>query len=367
MKEIIRKVLVGAVIVGLTFIGFKFIMGFKKEPKINELIESIKLVDVRTVRLDTIELTIPVYGNLRSLNEIELFPEIGGILKSGDFREGKQYQKGDVIAFIDNRELLSTIKSQKSNLLNLVAKLISDLKFDFPNQVADWERFLGEIKFDQPLPDLPNVADLKLKNYLAGKNLYNTYYAIQSQEERLQKYTIVAPFDGILTEAMIKPGTAVRVGQKIGKFINPSEFELKVNVTLVDGSKIAIGDNVRLRSNDMAGEWDGRVERINKTLSEDSQNMNVFVRVNSDQLYNGMYLLGEIQLEEKPNTIEIDRSLLVDANSIFKVMDNKLVQHPINILQMKEESVVISGVKNNDVILNQSVKGAYHNMKVRFN
>jgi membrane fusion protein (multidrug efflux system) len=366
MKEVIRQVLKGAVIIGLTFVGFKFVMSFKKDPKINELVESIRLVKIQDVELTNHSLSIPVYGHLKSKDEIDLFPEVGGVLKSEGFREGKTYNKGQVIAFIENDELALNVKSQKSSLLNQVAKLVSDLKFDFPETVPAWEGFLDNINFDKNLPQLPEVTDVKLKKYLAGKNIYSQYFSIQAQEDRLSKYAIVAPFDGVLSEAVIKPGTVVRQGQKIGKFINPSEFELEANVSLVYANKIKNGSKVNLTSNDIVGNWSGSVARINRTLSEASQNMNVFINVTSNSLYNGMYLFGDVNMDEVEDAYELKRSLL-NKNKLFKVVDGELRVVEVTILQVNEETAIVAGLVAGDKILSEPIKGGYNGMKVRYN
>ena len=366
MKEIVRIILLIVVIVGVTFAAYKFIMRFKKVPKINELVESIKLVEIRTVKLDTNNLSIPIYGNLKSLNEIDIFPEVGGRLMNDDFREGNSYYKGDVIAVFDNSELASNIKSQKSNLLNQTAKLVTDMKFDFPAVVNEWETFLNKIDFETRLPELPKVSDIKLKKYLAGKSIYSTYFSIQAQENRLAKYTLTAPFDGTLIEALLKPGTVARAGQKMGKFINSFQFELEANVTLANGSRVNIGDKVILQSNDIDGEWEGTIKRINRTLSEASQNMDVFILINSSSLYNGMYLFGVAYLGSANNSIVVKRSLL-DGDQIFIIEDGILKSRKISILQINEEVAIISGLENGDIILSEAINETFEGMKVRYN
>lgn len=365
MKELIRMILLAVFILIITFVAFRFIMSFKKEPPMNELVESVKLVKVQKVKLNAHPLSVPVYGNIQSLNEIELFPEVGGKLMSQNFREGTEYRKGETIAYIENGELANNIKSQKSNFLNQVAKVVADMTFDFPNEVSKWEVFLENINFDKPLPSLPEVKDAKLKNYLAGKNLYNSYFAIEAQELRLSKYAIVAPFDGILAEALIKPGTVVRAGQKIGKFINPAEFELEASVKLIDGNKIKIGDRAIVKSDELAGTWDGTVVRVNKTVSQNSQNMEVFIGVKSPDLYSGMYVYGDVYQGEADEAIAISRNLLY-GNMIYKIEQEKLVEQPVNVLQSNDETVIVQGLQEGELILAEPVKDAFNGMKVRF-
>jgi len=366
MKEIVRIVLLIVVIVGVTYAAVNFIMSFKKVPEINELVESVKLVEIRIVKLAANNLSIPIYGNLKSLNEIDIFPEVGGRLMNDNFREGNSYSKGDVIATFDNDELASNIKSQKSNLLNQTAKLVADMKFDFPEVVNDWETFLNNIDFNARLPELPKISNLKQKKYLAGKSIYSTYFSIQAQEDRLAKYTVIAPFDGTLIEALMKPGTVARAGQKMGKFINSSQFELEANVTLVNGSRVNIGDKVLLKSNDIDGEWEGTITRINRTLNEVSQNMDVFILINSPSLYNGMYLFGDAYLGIANNTVMVNRSLL-DGNQIFIINEGVLTAKKISVLQVNEEAAIISGLENGDIILSEAINGSFEGMKVRYN
>lgn len=366
MNDNTRNIVIFALVIIVCAGLVGFMLNNKEAPTLNEQTESIKLVQQQNVVLDTNELTLSIYGNLKSLNEIEIFPEVGGILKSNNFREGNQFRKGQVIALINNEELDNTIKSNKSKLLNQVAKLVADMTFDFPSEVPAWEAFLEGIQFDKKLPELPVVSDKKMKKYLAGKNIYNTYFSIQSLEGKMLKYKIIAPFNGVLVEAFVKPGTAVRMGQKIGKFIDPAQFELKANVALADADKLHVGETVNLHSNDIEGEWVGRISRINRTLSEASQNMAVFIHINDASLYNGMYLFGDINRGEAKGSIVINRNLL-NGNELFTIVDGKLKSKKVTVLQIKEEEAIVSGLENGELILKEAIKGAYDGMKVRYN
>ncbi len=47
------------------------------------------------------------------------------------------------------------------------------------------------------------------------------YYGIRALYERLGKYNITAPFDGVVVSAPVEPGTIVTPGTRLGEFIAP--------------------------------------------------------------------------------------------------------------------------------------------------
>jgi spore coat polysaccharide biosynthesis predicted glycosyltransferase SpsG len=119
-------------------------------------------------------------------------------------------------------------------------------------------------------------------------------------------------------------------------------------------------------SDDFSGERSGYISRINKTLDPSSQNMSVFIETNDDDLYNGMYVYGNIIVGEENNTYKIKRNL-IKGNNVFAIKDNKLLSTEIEVIQIFEDYAIIKGLKNNDIVLNETIKGSYSGMEVRFN
>ena len=78
-----------------------------------------------------------------------------------------------------------------------------------------------------------------------------------------------------------------------------------------------------------------------------------------------MYVFGEIIIGEAENTFLVKRNL-IDENQMYVIVGNKLVSKKIEIVQVSEENAVIRGLKNNDLILNESIKDAYDGMEIRY-
>ena len=366
MQDNKRKIIRGLLIVFAAFIFIKLIMSFKKDTSINELTESKRLVSSEIVKLEKNIISVPVYGKLFSLKEINIVTEANGIFYGEKFKTGMKFSKGDTLGYIKYDEIESNLNSQKSNLLNQASKIVSEIKFDYPDSYQSWFNFMDKINFNDPLPKLPEIKDKKLKNYLSGKNFFNSYFTAKSTENRLNKHLIISEFNGSLSDVSIKSGTAVVFGQKIGKYHNPNMLEFESNTSIKNTLLIKKNMQVNIKSDEYSGERNGFVSRINKTLNPSSQNMSVFIETNDDDLYNGMYVYGNIVVGEVDNTFKIKRNL-IQENNVFTIVDNKLISTEIDIIQVFEDNAIIRGLNNNDRVLNEPIKGSYSGMEIRFN
>lgn len=366
MQDNKRKILRGLLIIFAAFIFIKLIMSFKKDTSINELTESKRLVSSEIVKLEKNIISVPVYGKLFSLKEINIVTEANGIFYGEKFKTGMKFSKGDTLGYIKYDEIESNLNSQKSNLLNQASKIVSEIKFDYPDSYQSWFNFMDKINFNDPLPKLPEIKDKKLKNYLSGKNFFNSYFTAKSTEDRLNKHLIISEFNGSLSDVSIKSGTAVVFGQKIGKYHNPNMLEFESNTSIKNTLLIKKNMQVNIKSDEYSGERNGFVSRINKTLNPSSQNMSVFIETNDDDLYNGMYVYGNIIVGEVDNTFKIKRNL-IQENNVFTIVDNKLISTEIDVIQVFEDNAIIRGLNNNDRVLNEPIKGSYSGMEIRFN
>ena len=366
MQDNKRKIIRGLLIVFAAFIFIKLIMSFKKDTSINELTESKRLVSSEIVKLEKNIISVPVYGKLFSLKEINIVTEANGIFYGKKFKTGMKFSKGDTLGYIKYNEIESNLNSQKSNLLNQASKIVSEIKFDYPDSYQSWFNFMDKINFNDPLPKLPEIKDKKLKNYLSGKNFFNSYFTAKSTEDRLNKHLIISEFNGSLSDVSIKSGTAVVFGQKIGKYHNPNMLEFESNTSIKNTLLIKKNMQVNIKSDEYSGERNGFVSRINKTLNPSSQNMSVFIETNDDDLYNGMYVYGNIIVGEVDNTFKIKRNL-IQENNVFTIVDNKLISTEIDVIQVFEDNAIIRGLNNNDRVLNEPIKGSYSGMEIRFN
>ena len=141
---------------------------------------------------------------------------------------------------INSQEFLATVKQSRSQLQNMIASVLPDIKLDFPENYANWELYFKNFSVNLNTKKMPEPKSDKEKFYLIGKGLQSLYYSVKNLEERLKKFTLIAPFEGTLIESYTTEGSLVSAGQKIGTFINSNLFELEVAVPSKYGNKFSI-------------------------------------------------------------------------------------------------------------------------------
>ena len=92
---------------------------------------------------------------------------------------------------------------------------------------------------------------------MVGRGIESTYYKVKNLEERLSKYIIKAPFDGILVNGNISDGAFIIPNQTLGEFIDPNNFELSVNIPVIHVEKIKLDQSISIISDGFQNEIDG--------------------------------------------------------------------------------------------------------------
>jgi multidrug efflux pump subunit AcrA (membrane-fusion protein) len=360
-----KSILLGIFVLVVT-IGISVMFAAMKEPpKRKATAKKELMVPVRRIQNEKVPLVVSVVGSLEAHEKVEVFAEVNGVLEKSNrpFLEGVNFQKGEVLLRIKDDKYRASLYSKKSSLMNEIAKLLPDLKFDFPNSYEDWKNYLTEFSIESGLHPLPEPKDEKEKYFVAGRNIYQTYYDIKSMEEELQKYTLRAPFTGEISESNIKPGTLVRSGQKLGEFLNTSSYNLIVGVDLNSLRGIEKGAKVELSSDNLKGNWIGIVDRISSRVDDKTQMVDVYITVSGKDLKEGMFLCAAIQLKEEAYGVEIARKLLLDTNKVLIVKNGLIEEAQVNIVQYRNNTVVVEGLPENS-LLSLKTSGVHKGLKV---
>lgn len=358
------RTIVLLIITVLVSIGaVRFVLTFKQEPEEKEAIAGKKLIQLQTVELKDHAAQISLTGQVSAIQKLELFSEVNGVLLNANFKEGIRFKKGEVLLQLDNSEIVNSIKAQKSILISQTAALMADIKTDFPDEEQQWELFLDQLNVEEKLPVLPKMNNEKFKRFLAGKNILNSYYNLVSLEVKLDKFTIVAPFDGVVTSSFLNKGTLVRVGQKLGEFIEPKALEYNTEVSLSDLKFIKLGDAVQLYSQDLGQQWTGKVYRINEKLETNTQRVKVFIKTGGVNLKEGMFLSAKLSSELFKNTYEVLRMNITD-NTVFVYQKGKAIAKTIEVKYVNDDTAIVHGLKSGDSLIVGNLKGIYNNAAV---
>ncbi len=326
----------------------------------------VKTVFVEIVKNKTTPIIIPANGNLIAKRRVEIYSEVQGIFNPGSklFKPGERYNKNDVFIAIDNTEYYANVQSSKTNLYNSIAAIMADLRLDFPEVYPKWNQYLKQFDLNKQTPQLPKMSSEKENYFITGRGIVSNYYVVKNLEQRLSKYTIRAPFKGILTEALVTEGTLIRNNQKLGEFIDPSVYEMEVALSKTYATLLKVGERVELNNLEQTEKFKGIVSRVSGNINSNTQTLSVFIEVKNKNLKEGMYLEANLNAKKITNSIEVSRSLLLDKNQVFIVRDSILDIINVEPVYFSDTKVVLKEVPNGTLILSKPLPGAYIGMSV---
>jgi multidrug efflux pump subunit AcrA (membrane-fusion protein) len=365
MRKIIFTGL-GILLIILSIFLSKVIVDSKKtfKPKAEKV---VKTVFTEVVENKTVPIVVTANGNLTAKQRVELYAEVQGVFKKGSklFKEGQAYRQGETIINIDAQEYAASVQSAKSNLFNQLTAVMPDIRLDYPDIYSKWQGYLNNFDMSKSTPALPEMTTEKEKFFISGRGILTSYYNVKNLEQRLSKYRIVAPFSGVLTEALVTEGTLVRAGQKLGEFINPEVYELEVAISKTYADLLKVGESVELINLDDNTTYAGKVTRINASIDQASQTVKAYIEVEDKNLREGMYLEANLDAKNEENAIEVDRNLLLEGNRIFVVRDSVLDIIDVDPVYFSDKRVVLKNVPDGVTIMSKPLIGAYTGMAVK--
>ena len=169
------------------------------------------------------------------------------------------------------------------------------------------------------------------------------YLSVKSDEEKLKKYTVRAPFDGVISKSYTDIGANVNMGSPVIDVIRDGRKEVELTVNTSENEFIKIGAEVLLT--DGGNTFVGKITRKGNFVNEKTQNISVFTEISSDNemIYSGMYLEGTISSNITNNVCKIPRRSIFSENNIYVVnSENKLEIMSVEIISYQGSNVLVS-------------------------
>lgn len=365
MKKYIISIGAGLLVLTSAYIISSFILNINSSEE-SLMVESSKLIKVIKVKNSINPVFLAVDGRIKSKNRINIYSEVSGIINynGNNFVEGNSFRQDQLIYSVNSDEFHSSVKQARSELQNLIASVLPDIKIDFNDNFENWQSFFKNFDVNKSVSELPNTKSEKEKYYIIGKGIQSAYYRVRSLEERLNKYFMYAPFDGSIINVKVNEGTMVAPGMLLGSFIIDNSFELTVNIPSKYASDILLNETITLNLN---GEnYSGIVKRINKNIDEISQTVGVHIVFNNNTLKDGMYVKTKIPLRINKEGFSISRSNLINDSFVYVAESNNTVGvRNVNIIYYDEDSVIVSGLENNTNLISSYIPGIYKGMKIK--
>ena len=171
--------------------------------------ENLPLVTTFEVQPQLFNHYLDLQGNVKTRENVLLYPEMAGTLLSVAVKKGDWVSKGQLLAVIDNGGM--------SNQLNQLKTQAALAQTTFERQAALWAQKIGsEIQYLQAKAQAEAQAN-----------------AVLQLEKVLAKAQIRAPFSGVVDQVLKDPGTVVSPGgqgSEVFRLINLSNMYIEVDV-----------------------------------------------------------------------------------------------------------------------------------------
>ncbi len=323
-------------------------------------------VELLTVENKSMGNGLSAEGRLRPYYKTEIVAELPGMAQSGNkpFKIGSKYTKGETMITLDNRDAVLGLQAAREQVRQIVSSMLPDLKIDMPESLPQWEKYLSSFNASSSIREFPKPLSDRENYYVINKGLYVQYRNIKAEEHRLSKYSVTAPFDGVLVSASVDEGSYVRAGVPLGVLMNASVYEMEAAVPVADLKSIRRGASVKVVSDDSGKRWNGKIKRISDLVDANTQTATVYISLTGSGLREGQYLRAELPVSTTEKAVKISRAHLAPNEKVFVVKDSKLALQEVRVLRFEGEDVWVSGLADGTQLPKEPVAGAFEGMDV---
>lgn len=272
---------------------------------------------------------IELQGNVQTKQNVLVYPEVPGILKKVFVKEGQQVKKDELLAIIDDGGLAQQVLLSEAN--EQLAKTT------FERQKRLWSEKIGsEIQF------------------LQAKTSYNSQKNVTNQlRQQLSKFTINAPFSGIVDDVFKEKGTVVAPGQgsELFRIINLSKMYIETDVPENYITSITNNKMVEVNFPILGKTVSSKIRQVGNFINPTNRSFKIEVGIPNQDLDVKPNLTAKLKLNDytNKNAILIPQSIISENSKgqqfIYVVKDKKE-----NNLGIAERLVIETGKTQGDFI-----------------
>ncbi|QZE15517.1 HlyD family efflux transporter periplasmic adaptor subunit [Halosquirtibacter laminarini] len=364
-----NKKIVGVLIaLGILLAGVgtvMFLNNTKKVPSVKKKVETI--YGVKCQRVEYKDMMVPFHysGRVSSNAIVQLGAEVQGRLMAGNvlLKEGVSFKRGEVLFRVFSEDFRASLIASRSRFLKSLSVVLADVYVDLPNEYEKWNRFFEYISVEKAMPELPKITSGKEKIYMASKNVLGDYYEIRKMEIMLSKYTVRAPFSGSYITVNKEVGSITSPGTAVASIIRTNNYEVVVPVLIRDAKKVGVGDTVTVVEED--GDLSKtKVIRKANFIDPSTQSQNVYLAYRGNEIFSGQYVDVQFEKNFLKGVMEVPREAIFKGDMVYVERDGKIKKATVNVVYKNEDFMYINGLSNDEVLVIESLIGAYDGMKV---
>ncbi|HEX6978687.1 MAG TPA: efflux RND transporter periplasmic adaptor subunit [Alphaproteobacteria bacterium] len=297
-------------------------------------------VEAAPVRVGPSRQQVHAVGSLRSNESVTIRPEVAGRITRINFDEGQKVKRGQVLVQLDASVAQAELAQAQAALA--LARANYDRAEELARRGAGTQRALDE----------------------ARARLRSDEAAVRLAEARLEKYTLVAPFDGVVGLRQVSIGDYVAAGTDMVNLEQIDPLKVDFRVPEIFLASVRPGQRISVAVDALPGrEFGGEVYAIDPLVDAGGRSIVIRARIANpdDSLRPGLFARVTLTIDERAEALFVAEQSIVpvgDQHFVFKVVDgqqagSKVVAYtPVKIGERRRGEVEIrEGLRPGDVVV----------------
>ncbi len=324
--------------------------------------KTVEPIAVQVARAESrrIERTISVTGSLLPDETVTVNSELIGRVTSIRADFGQSIRKGEILAEIDKQEYQIQYERSKAALAQALARLglspgqendpptttpavrqaqarLEDAKFKFDSAAKLVKS--GDFSQDR-YNELDKAYRAQVAMFEAARDELRTQWAsmesiraeMRLAQKKLADATLIAPFDGVVSQKHVSPGQYVRENAPIVTLVKTNPLRLRVDIPENAAGIVRTGTTLSFTTEALPGEqFQAVVRETNPSLEARSRSLTVEARITKpdSRLKPGMFAQVRLILERDVETLMVPKQALYSIaglTKVFAIRDGKAVE-----------------------------------------
>ena len=374
------------------------------------LTEKVWQIDVIEARQQTVSPSVTLYGRIESPEQLKAAAPGGGIIEKVFVRNGARVEQGQPLVTMDRRDFAASLLQAEADLRD-IDNQIAELKIRYQsNQVSlETERDLLALANDE----VQRLVKLKKQNLSADTALNSARselgrrrlevtareLAVESHPAQLQilmarhdrskaeldqarlamdRSSIKAPFDAIISEVGVAAGDRVSLGQILISLFPVSNLEIRAHLPInyVKSVQLALTEGKQLDASVSNRKYLGRFPLIRLAGEAEATGIDAYFAIDSiaEQLRPGELLPLSLMLPAETGVFAVPYQAVYGNSRVYRVVENRL--QALDVASIGQSSIEggrslvlirSSDIKPGDQIAITHLPNAVSGLKVQIN
>ena len=381
MNRIQLKLLLTIITLVLGISGAMLLVKFKTKAISKPSERKLPNVKVLNTKTSSHTFKIVSQGTALPRTTILLISEVSGkvVSVSDKFNAGKFFQKNDLLLEIDPRDYELSLAQARLKVAQ------ADLRLQMEEKEATVSRKEWKL-LNQGEPTGLQAREPQLAEARAALDAAKA--TEESAQRNLDRCRILAPFDGMVSKANVRPGQFVSAGIQLGEIFATDVSEVRLPLSTSDLSFINLPKPNELLNIDKAPkvilvnkvgeesqEWIGSIVRSEENVDPINRMVYVVAKVddpyslksnNKAPLRRGTFLKATINGRTAKKIIAIPRTALRGKGRVWIAEDGKLIYRKVKPVYLDENLAIISeGIDSNEQIIVSLLAGVIDGMGIK--